>query len=289
MSVGIVTDSACSLPSALAEQNRVVVVPMWVSIGGHQYRDGKVGISDVLERFDEGVSTSGPSPGELASAMASADQGDGVVVLTISSKMSSVYESARVAAATLEDGEVAVVDTGTAAGAQGLVVLAAAKEAASGAGAQEVVRAANAAARATKLFATLPSLTHLARGGRVPGAAAWGARWLGLSPLFEFRSGRIAPLRPARGPKAANQRMLSAITREAERARGAALHVAALHALEAETAAALLEGVRRVIEPASSFIGEFGPVMIAHTGPGLVGLAWRWETAAVPSWAPATP
>jgi len=228
------------------------------------------------------VSTSGPSPGDLAAAIAGADQGDGVVALTISSKMSSVYESARVAGAALEPNEVAVVDTGTAAGAQGLVVLAAARQAASGAGVPEVVRAANAAAGATRLLATLPSLAHLARSGRVPGAAAWGARWLGLSPLFEFRNGRIAPLRPARGPKAAYQRMLSAVTSEAEReaARGAALHVAALHALEPETAAALLEGVRRVIEPASSFIGEFGPVMIAHTGPGLVGLAWRWEPAA---------
>jgi fatty acid-binding protein DegV len=24
---------------------------------------------------------------------------------------------------------------------------------------------------------------------------------------------------------------------------------------------------------------EFSPVMVAHTGPGLVGLAWRWEPA----------
>ena len=164
------------MPEPLAAGNGVVVVPMWVSIGGRQYRDGELGISEVLARFHEGVSTSGPSPGELAEAVAGADHGDGVVVLTISSRMSSVYESARIAAASLEAEQVAVVDTGTAAGAQGLVVLAAVQAARSGLGLPRVVAVANEAARSTKLLATLPSLEHLARGGRVPGAAAWGRK-----------------------------------------------------------------------------------------------------------------
>jgi len=252
---------------------------MWVTIGGQQYRDGELGISEVLARFAEGVSTSGPSPGELAEAVAGADQGDGVVVLTISRRMSGVYESARMAAASLEGYRVAVVDTGTAAGAQGLVVLAAAQAARSGLELEEVVAAANGAAKSTKLLATLPSLEHLARGGRVPGAAVWGARWLGLNPLFEFRAGRIAPLRPSRGTKAAYQRMVSAVVGEVGRAdaRGGALHLAALHALAPEAASSLLGRVEERVEPASSFVGSFGPVMVAHTGPGLVGLAWRWE------------
>ena len=58
---------------------------------------------------------------------------------------------------------------------------------------------------------------------------------------------------------------------------GAALHVAVLHALDEQGAEALLAEVRRRVEPASAFVGSFSPVMVAHTGPGLVGLAWRWE------------
>jgi hypothetical protein len=26
-----------------------------------------------------------------------------------------------------------------------------------------------------------------------------------------------------------------------------------------------------------SFVGEFGPVMVVHTGAGLAGLAWWWD------------
>ena len=40
LSVGVVTDSASSLPSDLAAASGVIVVPMWVAIGGQQFRDG---------------------------------------------------------------------------------------------------------------------------------------------------------------------------------------------------------------------------------------------------------
>ena len=282
LSVGVVTDSASSLPADIAIAYGVTVVPMWVTIGGQQFRDGELGMAEVLGRLGEGLSTSGPAPGELAEAATTADQGDGVIILTLSKNMSGVYQAARLATGLLEaeGGEkVAVVDTGTAAGAEGLVVVAAATAARAGLPLEAVVATAEEVRGRVRLIATLPSLEYLARGGRVPGAAAWGARWLGLNPVFEFRDGKVRPLRPARGRRLACQRIVEIwsreITRESER--HAALHVAALHALEPEVAEQLLGEVRRRVEPATSFIGSFSPVMVAHTGPGLVGLAWWWE------------
>ena len=92
-----------------------------------------------------------PAPGELVDAASRADQGDGVVILTISRHMSSSYEAARLAAGLLEEQgtgreKVAVVDTGTAAGAEGLVVLAASRAARSGLPVAGVVAAAEGAA-----------------------------------------------------------------------------------------------------------------------------------------------
>ena len=89
---------------------------MWVTISGKQYRDGELGIDEVLARVGEGVSTSGPAPGELAEAASRADQGDGVVLVTISKRMSSVFQAAGVAARILKGKDVAVVDSGTATG-----------------------------------------------------------------------------------------------------------------------------------------------------------------------------
>jgi hypothetical protein len=56
------------------------------------------------------------------------------------------------------------------------------------------------------------------------------------------------------------------------------LHVAALHAQAEPAAESLLARVCEEVVPATSFVGPFGTVMVVHTGPGLVGLAWRWES-----------
>ena len=286
----------------MARECGVTVVPMWVTIGGRQYRDSELSMEDLIGETVDGVSTSGPAPGELARAVEVADTGDGALVLTVSRRMSAVYDAARLASQLLDGRSVAVLDTGTAAGAQGLVVLAAARAARAGqplsavvardgniagigpaaaAGAAEdaVVAAAERAAHGARLVATLPSLDHLARGGRVPGAASWGARWLGLHPLFEFREGKVRPLRPARGREGACQRIIAlwAAGLERERGLGARLHVAALHAQDPEIAEVLLREVCSQVQPATSFIASFTPVMVAHTGPSLAGLAWWWE------------
>jgi len=39
----------------------------------------------------------------------------------------------------------------------------------------------------------------------------------------------------------------------------------------------LMRQVRAHVQPATAFVGSFSPVMVAHTGPGLAGLAWWWE------------
>jgi fatty acid-binding protein DegV len=126
-----------------------------------------------------------------------------------------------------------------------------------------------------RLAATVPTLEHLVRGGRVPNIAGWAGRRLGIAPLFEFRDGRAHPLRPALGTTAAYDRILARWRRG--RVPDARLHVVALHADAPVDAENLLDRVRGETEPATAFVGEFGSVMVAHTGPGLVGLAWRWE------------
>lgn len=280
LTVGIVTDSAASLPAEVAAASGVAVVPLWLTLGGTPSRDGDLSIGEVTSRLGEGLTTSGPAPGEFVAAIESADTGDGVVVLTLSARMSSTNDAARLAAQIAEDDgrSVVVIDTGTAAGAEGLVVLAAAEAAAAGASLADVQTAAARAAAEVRLVATLPTLDHLARGGRVPGAAAWAGRWLGLSPLFEFRSGHVRPHRPARGPDAAAERIVSLWSHSIVPA--ARLHVAAMHASDPAAADRLLRSVRERVTPASEWIGSFSPVMVAHTGPGLVGLAWWWARPA---------
>jgi DegV family protein with EDD domain len=273
VTVTIVTDSAAALPADLVERHRITVVPMWLTIGGESVREGERPLSELLG--DERVSTSGPAPGEFEEAIASRlDDADGVLVLTIAASMSGTHEAAMVAAGQLGD-RVRVVDTATAAGAEALVVLAAAGAADRGASLDEVEAEAKDVVERVQLVASVPNLDHLVRSGRVPGIAGWAGRRLRINPLFEFRGGGVRRLRPALSADAATDRMVGRLLRSREP--NTRLHVAALHALAPDAAEGVLERVEAEVTPATKFVGEFGSVMVVHTGPGLYGLAWWWE------------
>src|SRR6266540_2826261 len=131
MTVGIVTDSAATLPPELASGNEVAIVPMEVTINGRSNGDRRVPLQEVLRHLDDGVRTSSPSPGRFSSAIAAAEDGGGVLVLTVARSMSGTFQVASLAARRA-GGPTEVLDTGTAAGGEGLVVLAAARAARAG-------------------------------------------------------------------------------------------------------------------------------------------------------------
>jgi DegV family protein with EDD domain len=276
MAVAVITDSAAALPAGVAEQAGIAVVPLRLEVGDRSYRDGELDRREVLAQAGQDVSTSGPSPGDVLGALEAHAGRDGTVVLTVAASMSSTYDAARTAAA-LFPGQVRVVDTATAAGAQGLAALAAAARARANGGLDEVEAAARRVIVRVRLVACLGSLEWLARGGRVPAAVAWAGRGVGLRFLFEFAGGQAHRLRPAFGDAAALHRLLGLW--RASRPASGRLHVAAMHGLEPEPARALLEAVRAEVEPATALVEPFSPVMLVHTGPDLVGLAWWWEVA----------
>ena len=274
MSVAIITDSAAALPANLVAKYGITVVPMWLTVRGMPEPEGERPLEQLV--VEEDVTTSAPTPGEFETAIKETRaDGDGVLVLTIASSMSATHQAALIAAQAV-GGPVRVVDTQTAGGAEALVVLAAAEAAHEGASLDEAEARAHAVMDRVRLVATMPTLDHLVRSGRVPGVAGWAGRRLGINPLFEFRGGKVHRLRPALSQEAALDRIVALVARG--RADGARLHVAALHALAVDIADALLDRVSAVATPATMFVGEFGPVMVVHTGPGLAGLAWWWET-----------
>lgn len=278
MTVAIVTDTAAALPPEVVARHHVTVVPMRLIVEGESIREGERPLDDLLTTGH--VSTSGPNPAEFEEAIRSCLTDDGVLVLTIAASMSSTYQAA-VAAARAVGEDVRVVDTLTAAGAEALVVLAAAQAAEAGATLDEVEVVAKQVIEQVRLVATVPSLDHLVRSGRVPNIAGWAGRRLGINPLFEFGGGKVRPLRPALSFDAALDRIIGHFRRSASP--DAAAHVVALHAAAPDAAARLLARVEEHATPASAFVGEFGPVMVVHTGPGLVGLAWWWEDGSEPS------
>ncbi len=274
MSVAVITDSAAAMPSEVAQDAGIAVMPMWVTVGGETLRDTELPLPDLLRRYDEGLSTSGPSPGDFDQAIRANLDPDGALLVTVAARMSGSHQAALLAAAPFGD-RVRVLDSRTAAGSQALVALAAARRARGGGSLDEVAAAAGRVAGRVRLVASLGGLDWLVRSGHVPEVVAWAGRSLGIRPVVEFRGGRVRPLRPARTERGATERILAEWRRG--RPTSPVLRIAAMHGVDQGPARRLLEAVRAELEPAEGFIGGFTAVMVAHTGPDLFGLAWWWE------------
>ncbi len=141
----------------------------------------------MLPRIRELPTTSAPTPSDYYAAMQRASLTyDSVVVITITRRFSAMFQSATIASETaresLKDLRVTVIDSGTAAGAEGLVVLNAARVAHDGAGHDEVCAAARSVMKKVVLAATLNTLYYLARSGRVPMAVHWANSVVRVNP-----------------------------------------------------------------------------------------------------------
>lgn len=262
MSVAVVVDGGVSLPEG-GLARRCTVVPMQL--------DSAPANGDASR---PGARTAAASPGAFLEAIEAADDGDGVVVVTVAAGLSASHESAR-AACGLARRDVALVDSRSATTGEGLVALAAAEAAAAGKPVSQVAAAARRAAGEVRLAAQIERLDELARGGRLPKGVAVATRRAGVRVLFEVRDGKIRPLRPAIGLSGAEARLVELVARSVRP--GTRLHLGALHAGAADSARRLVDVISARAEPSSCFVAELSPLMRVHTGSGVSGLAWRVE------------
>lgn len=277
MTVGIVTDSSACVPDELAEELGVRRVPLQLVLDGRSRPASDVPREELLDLLGSGreLSTAAPSPGSYLDAVEAADGGDGVVVVSLASQVSSAHQNAMLGADMAAPRSV-VVDSGTAAGGLGLVVVAAARAAAGGADLDAVADAARHAAARTRLVAAVGSLEHLARSGRVPVLASRAGDQLGVRPMFTFRDGEPHVLRPSLSANAIQDRLVGQL--EDDRPDGPArLHACALHGDRATDARALADRIGAEAATGTCFAGPFDAAMLIHTGPDLIGLAWWWE------------
>ena len=277
--VAIVTDTTAYLPREVVEANQITLVSLYINWGGER-TEREADITDLdafMEELRSGEhlpTTSQPSVGDFMSAYEPllADGGE-VVSIHISGGISGTVEAARQAAEQLErDGKggerVHVMDSTTAAGGLGIVVLGAARRAAQGGDREEVAAAAQETRDALKMWFAVDTLEFLKRGGRIGGAAAFIGTTLRIKPILTLEA-EITPVERVRTSKRAFERMVDyAHQRMDSGADGWVVQHIQAH----EQAERLVEACREVYGCEPVFVSEIGPVLAAHTGPGLLGV-----------------
>ncbi len=273
--VRVVTDSACDLPGDLIAELGIGLVPLHIRFGSEEYVDRvelstkefwtRCAGSDVLPE------TAAPSPGQFHEAFEAmaAEGASGVVCVNLSSKMSATIEAARQAAHDPEGSlEVRVVDSRSVSLGLGLIAVEAAQRAARGASIDEVVAASEAMAAAMKVYGVIDTLENLKKGGRVGGAQALFGSLLSIKPVIEVRDGVVEQESKQRTRSKALRYLADKVIAAGPVARLAAFGA---DAPDMDAFLGMLEGVHpteRVL------VGDIGPVIGAHAGPGAIGVAW---------------
>ncbi len=273
--VVVVTDSSATIPDELVRELGILVVPIVLNLGGRSYRDG-VDLSpddfySQLRSADGTPTTSTPSAGEFSQVYRDAARGaTGIVSIHVSAQLSSIHDTAVLASRSLAGTPIRVVDSRSAAMAHGFVVLEAARAAAQGEPMDAVVARARHLVPKVHLFAFLDTLQFLRRGGRLGGTAWLLGSALQIKPAIRLVEGRIEPFGRPRTRHKATERILEAAVLQAA---GRPVHAAVMHADAPNEARELRDRLANRLHCEELYLTEFTPVMGAHTGPGLLGIA----------------
>ena len=274
----ILTDSCCDLTGTQQQELDVTSVPLTVTYNGenHENFSQPAAVKAFYQELRRGVTaaTAAVNPEGWAAAMVPClAQGQDVLVLTISSALSATCQSAVIAAQELgqqyPQRKIYVVDTLCAALGQGLLVWHASRQRRAGMDIDSLYRWVMDQRLHVCHWVTVDDLKHLKRGGRITATTAMVGSMLHIKPIiYVSNEGKLLNVAKTRGRKAA----ISFLAEKLEQTAIDRDMVFIAHGDCPEDAAALeailkeKHGVKQVIT------GYVGPVIGAHTGPGVLVL-----------------
>ena len=215
----IISDGSCDLPSGLAEEKNITVVPFYVSFDDEHYlkEDVEIGIRDFYRQMVEkkGVfpKSSMPSANDYGEAfLPYAIEGTPVVCICITTKFSGSMQSALNAkAAILEkypQAEITVIDSTVNTVLQGQYVLEAVRLRDNGFSYQAAIRRLEEIKSTGRIFFTVGNMEYLKHGGRIGKVAAVAGSVLDIRPLITLKQGEIFPSGMDRGRKRTSQKVM---------------------------------------------------------------------------------
>ena len=284
MSYQIFTDVTADLcPEMLAGLPPVAFIPMEVTVGEEPCTYGPGGELSV-ERFYAAqrsglfATTSQINPAVYREAFEPClERGEDVLYLCFSSGLSGTIQGAKLCMDELREAyperKLLCVDTLCASVGEGLLVRDAARKQAEGLSLEELAAWAEESRLHVCHWFTVDEFDHLRHGGRVSGLAAAAGTLLQIKPLLRVdNEGKLEVMEKPRGRRRATESQLARVekTRRAELGRTMVIG----HGGCPEDGKLLEEAVKRRFPDAETFVAEIGPIIGAHTGPGMLAVVY---------------
>lgn len=205
MQYQIISDSSCDLPEDIVKENKIGVVPFYISFDQKDYKkEGEeINIREFYQKMVDhpGVypKTSLPSVQDyIDTFMPFVKEGIPVICICITTKFSGSYNSARNAREViLEDypnARIEVVDAQVNTVLQGLLVLETVKMQKAGYSIEKTLEVIEKIKQTGRIIFTIGSMDYLQIGGRIGKLMGGAANLLKIKPLIILREGEIFPL-----------------------------------------------------------------------------------------------
>lgn len=278
----IVTDAACDVPVDLVAQYGIHVAPLRLMFGAESYLSG-VDITPEqfyarLARRDVHPTTSQPTVPEFVELYRRLGR-DGQPILSIhlSEGLSGTINSARQAARELPDQDITVYDSRTLTSAMGLQVTTAARAAAAGMSAAQIVPLLVQEQAVGGMFFSVDDLSYLHRGGRIGAVQYQVGQLLHIKPIVTVAkhgdtAGTYISAGRARSLIKAGEVFIKNIVEHL--GAGAKLRAIALYGDDPALAEDLLRRVRATFDCVFLAMVPTAPVLGVHVGPKALGIGY---------------
>jgi DegV family protein with EDD domain len=273
MAIRIVTDSTSDLPVPVAQEYGITVIPVYINIGGQSYLDGidltRAEFYDNLPDYRTPPTTSAPGIGSFIETYKrlTMEGASEIISIHAAGTLSNILNVSKLASQAMESLKVAVVDSGSTSLGLGFQAIIAAKSAASGKSAAEIMALLEKKVRSTYLFAALDTLEYLRRSGRASMVQASLGSLLNIKPVIALNDGKLT-METIRTRARSIERLITLVTEL-----GPLDYLAVVHARAAERAEELFQKVVRLFPTREKpMVIEATPALGTHVGPGTVGL-----------------
>ena len=271
----IVTDGATDFPAGWEEEFDIQIIPINIHFGEEtfiQYVEmsldefyNKIETSSVFPK------TSQPSPHQFTEFYKTvAEEGDTILSIHVTSKLSGTYASAVTAANELKD-KYNIVTFDSAGGSLGTAFMcrAARQMERSGKSIEDIVAYLEAVREKVQIIFTLDNLEYARRSGRVGTLSAALASILNIKPIARLEDGVLNMVDKVRTRKAAVKRVLEM---GKEVFGDQPIHLGVAHARDPESAMNLSDEAKKLFNYKDVVQSDLSISLAINLGPGTVGL-----------------
>ncbi|MCI7204862.1 MAG: DegV family protein [Clostridium sp.] len=279
MAIKIVTDSTSYISDEYIKKYDIKLVSLNVIINGVSSREIDIEnevFYEEIKNSKEIPKSSQPIPNEMLNTFKEiVKDGDSIVGIFLSSKMSGTYSNANMIKDMIledyPDAEIHILDSKTNCMQMGFAVIEAARTASEGKSINEVINAANHVINNSRFLFTPETLEYLKKGGRIGGAAALFGNVLQIKPILTVVNGETSVFKKVRTRKKAIEEIVKTVLEEIESKGLGDIVVHHINCQEdgLKLAKALENKLGKKVD-----IQSIGPVIGVHVGPGSIGIAY---------------